>query len=190
MNSGKSTALINAAYNYTERGHDVITIKPSVDTKGGEFITARAGMERKIDILALPEMDVRGEIWQFIAGQALKDVQGILVDEAQFLTVPQVDQLFEVAKFDDISVIAYGLRTDFQTALFPGSLRLLELADKIEKLPTMCRCENQAEFNCRKIGESYVFDGAQVAIDGEEAVTYDSLCGTCYLEERAKSLAA
>jgi len=190
MNSGKSTALINAAYNYTERGHDVITIKPSVDTKGGELITARAGLERPVDILALPEMNVRAEIREFVARQALKDLQAVLVDEAQFLMPVQVDQLLEVAKYDDISVIAYGLRTDFQTSLFPGSHRLFELADKLEKLPTMCRCENQAQFNCRKINGNYVFDGDQIAIEGEEEVAYDSLCGTCYLEEKAKALAA
>jgi thymidine kinase len=189
MNSGKSDTLIKTAYNYTERQHDVITIKPGIDTKGGELITARAGYERVVDILALPDMDVRAEIHAFIAHQALKDVQCILVDEAQFLSAPQIDQLFEVAKFDNTSVIAYGLRTDFQRSLFPGSQRLLELADNIEKLPTMCRCERQAEFNCRRIGDTYVFDGNQVAIDGEEAVTYDSLCGPCYLEEEAKSLA-
>jgi thymidine kinase len=190
MNSGKSDTLIKTAYNYTEQGHDVITIKPGIDTKGGEDIVARAGGRVPVDILALPEMNVRTEIHAFIARQALKDIQGILVDEAQFLSAKQVDQLFDVAKQDDISVIAYGLRTDFQTSLFPGSTRLLELADNLEKLPTMCRCENQAEFNCRKIGDAYVFNGDQVAIDGEEAVTYTSLCGTCYLTEKAKAEAA
>lgn len=190
MNSGKSDILIKTAYNYTERGHDVIAMKPGIDTKGGEYITARAGGQRAVDILALPDMNIRAEINAFIAKQALQDLQCVLVDEAQFLSAEQVDQLFEVAKFDDTSVIAYGLRTDFQTSLFPGSKRLLELADNLEKLPTMCRCDRQAEFNCRKIGDTYVFDGEQVAIDGEQAVTYDSLCGTCYLEERAKQLAA
>ncbi|HEY8886116.1 MAG TPA: thymidine kinase [Candidatus Microsaccharimonas sp.] len=190
MNSGKSDTLIKAAYNYTERGHDIITVKPGIDSKGGEDIVARAGGRVAVNILALPEMNIREEIHAYIAQQALKDLECVLVDEAQFLTPIQVDQLFEVAKFDDTSVIAYGLRTDFQTSLFPGSARLLEVADNIEKLPTMCRCKNQAEFNCRRIGNSYVFDGEQIAIDGEEAVTYDSLCGTCYLEEKAKQLAA
>jgi len=190
MNSGKSLELISAGYNYTERGHDVITVKPSKDTKGGQMIVARAGLERAVDILAAPETNVRTEIHKFIAEQALKDTRCILVDEAQFLMPVQVDQLFEVAKLDEISVIAYGIRTDFQTSLFPGSMRLLELADTIKKIPTMCRCDNQAEFNCRKIGDTYVFDGDQVAIDGEKAVTYDSLCGTCYLTEVARAQAS
>jgi len=190
MNSGKSDTLIKTAFNYTEQGHDVITLKPGVDTKGGENIVARAGGRVAVNILVLPEMDIRTEIQSYIAQQALKDVQCILADESQFFTRPQVDQLFEVAKLDDISVIAYGIRTDFQTNVFPGSERLFELADNIQKLETMCRCENQAEFNCRKVGDRYVFDGDQLAIDGEEAVTYTSLCGTCYLTEKAKAEAA
>lgn len=196
MNSGKSDTLIKTAYNYTERGHDVITIKPGIDSKGGEDIVARAGGRVAVNILALPEMNIRKEIHAFVARQALKDLQCILVDEAQFLSEMQVDQLHEVAIFDDISAIAYGLRTDFQRTMFPGSKRLFELANVIEKLPTMCRCDKQAEFNCRKIDDRYVFDGDQVAIDGDvtdeidqQEVTYDSLCGTCYLEEKAKSLA-
>jgi thymidine kinase len=197
MNSGKSDTLIKTAFNYTERGHDVVTIKPGIDSKGGEDIVARAGGRVAVNILALPEMNVREEIHTFVARQALKDLQCVLVDEAQFLSEMQIDQLHEVALFDDISVIAYGLRTDFQRNMFPGSKRLFELANVIEKLPTMCRCDKQAEFNCRKIDGVYVFDGDQVAIDEEKAdkvdqgiVMYDSLCGTCYLEEQAKALAA
>lgn len=192
MNSGKSDTLIKTAYNYTERGHDVITIKPGIDTKGGEDIVARAGARRAVDILALPDMDIRTEVQRYIAEQALKDVQCILTDESQFFQVPQIDQLFETAKLDGISVIAYGIRTDYQRLMFPGSKRLMELADNIEKLPTMCRCENQAEFNTRKINGIYVFDGEQIAVDEEGdggVVAYDSLCATCYLEEQAKALA-
>lgn len=187
MNSGKSTALINTAYNYEERGLSVVTIKPSVDTKGDRLIVARAGLEREVDILATPEMNLREET------AAVRDRLGSLacaiVDEAQFLQPEQVDQLLEVAKLDSTSVIAYGLRTDFRRQMFPGSKRLLELADNIEKLPTMCNCGSQAEFNTRKENGKYVFVGNQVAIDGEASVTYDSLCGKCYLTEEAKGLA-
>ncbi len=186
MNSGKSDTLIKTAYNYTERGLDVVTIKPTVDTKNEQYIIARGGAKRLVDILAAPDTDLRQAIGVFMARQALACV---LVDEAQFLSGLQIEQLFDVAKVDDVSVIAYGLRADFQTQLFPGSKRLLELADNIEKLPTMCRCGSQAEFNCRKQGDRYVFVGEQVAIDGEEATTYDSLCGSCYAEEKVASLA-
>lgn len=184
MNSGKSDTLIKTAYNYTERGLYIATVKPLVDIKGNEFIVARGGAKRAVDILAAPETDLRQAIGLFMARTALEKLNCVLVDESQFLSEAQIDQLFDVAKIDNVSVIAYGLRADFQQNLFPGSRRLFELADNIEKIPTMCRCGSQAEFNCRKQGDRYVFTGVQVAIDGEEAITYDSLCGVCYTAER------
>jgi thymidine kinase len=185
MNSGKSDTLIKTAYNYIERGLSIVTIKPSVDTKGEAMIVARGGASRAVDILATPEMNIRIAVQDFIEAEGIETLSCVLVDESQFLTPEQIDQLLSIAKKDEVSVIAYGLRADFKTQLFPGSKRLLEIADNIEKLPTMCRCGNQAEFNCRKVDGVYVFEGDQVAIDGEQAVTYDSLCGTCYLTEKA-----
>jgi thymidine kinase len=183
MNSGKSDTLIKTAYNYTERGLRVVTLKPSVDTKGGQQIVARGGATRSVDVLIAPNTSVREVLAPF-----LNDTLAcVLVDEAQFLSAEQVDELLKIAKLDNVSVIAYGLRADFLSQLFPGSKRLLEIADNIEKLPTMCRCGNQAEFNCRQVNGEFVFEGDQVAIDGEGAVTYESLCGTCYLEEKAKA---
>lgn len=177
MNSGKSDTLIKTAYNYEERGLHVLVIKPSVDTKGDSQIVARGGHTRKVDILASPDLDLQAEILKF------SDINCILVDEAQFLTSAQISQLFHIAKEHNISVICYGLRADFMSQVFPGSKRLFEIADNIEKLPTMCFCGNQAEFNTRKVGGKYVFDGDQVAIDGEGSVEYDSLCGACYIRE-------
>jgi thymidine kinase len=187
MNSGKSDTLIKTAYNYTERGLTVVTLKPSIDTKGGQTITARGGATRLVDILVTPDLNVRDAIKAWQKEQGVETLACVLIDEAQFLTEAQVDQLLEITKLDGISVIAYGLRADFRTKLFPGSTRLLELADNLEKLPTMCRCGNQAEFNTRKVNGEFVFEGSQVAIDGEGAVTYESLCGVCYLEEKAKA---
>ena len=177
MNSGKTDTLIKTAYNYEERELNVVVIKPEIDTKGGTTITARGGHSREVDILADRELNLRHEIAKrsFIAC--------VLVDEAQFLTPDQISQLYSVAKEDDISVICYGLRTDFRTQLFPGSQRLFEVADNIEKLPTMCFCGSQAEFNTRKVNGNYIFTGDQVAIDGEDEVEYDSLCGSCYAKE-------
>lgn len=186
MNSGKSDTLIKTAYNYTEQGLAIATIKPSVDTKGEDFIVARGGAKRAVDILAGPKTNIQTEVKKYIKKHSHDKLACVLIDEAQFLTEKQIDQLFSIAKHDNISVIAYGLRSDFRSKLFPGSRRLLELADNIEKIPTMCRCGSQAEFNCRKQGDRYVFEGAQVAIDGEEAVTYDSLCGLCYMKEKGK----
>lgn len=182
MNSGKSDTLIKTAYNYTERGLTIVTIKPSVDTKGDRQIIARGGAKRAVDILATPDTDIRREV------STLADKSGsiacVLVDEAQFLTPVQIDQLLDIAKADNTSVIAYGLRADFRRELFPGAKRLFEVADAIEKLPTMCRCGSQAEFNCRKVGDQYTFEGDQVAIDGEQEVSYDSLCANCYRVEQ------
>jgi len=183
MNSGKSDTLIKTAYNYTENGHRPIVVKPAIDTKGEAKIVARAGGSRDVDILADEQTDLRSAILKLHANAP---VHVVLVDEAQFLSSAQIDQLFEIAKRDNISVIAYGLRADFMTHLFPGSRRLFEIADNIEKLPTMCRCGSQAEFNCRQINGVFVFEGEQVAIDGEDKVTYTSLCGPCRALERAK----
>ncbi|MES2876177.1 MAG: thymidine kinase [Patescibacteria group bacterium] len=177
MNSGKSDTLIKTAYNYTERGLKVITVKPGIDTKGDNKIVARAGYERIADIVADRSLDIEKAV------ASRQDTAVLLVDEAQFLTEEQISQLFRLAKNHDISVICYGLRADFQTRMFPGSKRLFEVADNIEKLPTMCFCGSQAEFNTRKQGGEYVFSGDQVAIDGEATVEYDSLCGRCYNRE-------
>lgn len=176
MNSGKSDTLIKTAYNYEERGLKVLVVKPSIDTKGDANIIARGGHQRTADILADPTLDL------YKAVTNNKTISCLLVDEAQFLTKIQISQLFRIAKEKDISVICYGLRADFQTNAFSGAQRLFEIADNIEKLPTMCFCGRQAEFNTRKINEKYVFSGSQVAIDGEDSVEYDSLCGQCYLK--------
>lgn len=177
MNSGKSDTLIKTAYNYEERGLKVLVIKPKVDTKGDDLIVARGGHSRRADILADDTLNIASEIANTL------DIACVLVDEAQFLTEPQISQLFHVAKASDISVICYGLRADFRNQMFPGSKRLFEIVDNIEKLPTMCFCGRQAEFNTRKVNGAYVFEGDQVAIDGEDKVEYDSLCGQCYQRE-------
>jgi len=177
MNSGKSDTLIKTAYNYTERGLKVLTVKPAVDTKGEANIVARGGHERGVDILAEAATDLEKEVLRH------SDVAVVLVDESQFLSEAQIGQLFRLAKNHDISVICYGLRADFRTQMFPGSKRLFEVADNLEKLPTMCFCGSQAEFNTRKMNGKYIFEGDQVAIDGEAAIEYDSLCGRCYQRE-------
>ena len=177
MNSGKSDTLIKTAYNYTERGLKVLVVKPGIDTKGNSQVVARGGYKRDVDILASDTLDIASEVLK------TPDVACVLVDEAQFLTPAQISQLHRIAKQHDISVICYGLRADFRTQVFPGSKRLFEIADNIEKLPTMCFCGSQAEFNTRKIDGQYVFDGDQVAIEDGREITYDSLCGRCYQRE-------
>ena len=178
MNCGKSTALIQVDYNYRERNMKTLILKPATDTKGSEKVISRLGVERTADILATAEdnLYVMIEKWQ----QEKDPIHCVLIDEAQFLTPSQVDQLFEVAVLQDIPVICYGLRTDFRLDGFDGSARLLLMAHSIEELKTICKCGQKAIANGRKIGGKFVFEGAQVAIEGEANVVYESLCARCY----------
>ena len=180
MNSGKSTHLMQVAYNYEERGMKVILIKPSTDKKGGDKLVSRLGVERKVDILCEQKMDIYEEIkkWQEVKFK----INCILVDEVQFMTKEQVDQLFEIAVVLDIPVICYGLRTDFMMEGFEGSTRLLLLAHSIEEMKTICKCGKKAILNGRKINDKFVFEGEQVAIDNIDNVQYESLCGHCYFK--------
>ena len=184
MNSGKSTALLQAAYNYEERGQRVLLAKPAIDTKGASQIESRLGMTREVDFLIAAGESARNlfRAEREKARQDGSDIACLLVDEAQFLEPEQIDDLFRIAVEDEIPVLAYGIRNDFLTHAFPGSGRLLAIAHTLEELKTICRCGRKAVFNGRRVGDRFVFDGDQVAIDGE-AVTYESLCGHCYLEE-------
>ena len=194
MNSGKSTAMLQAAYNYEERGHSVLLTKPAIDTKADLGILSRLGVAREVDFLLAPESDAYIEFQRHRARSAKRrdrDVSALLVDEAQFLTEAQVDDLLRIAVLEDIPVLAYGIRTDFQTVAFPGSRRLLEIAHSLEELKTICRCGRKAVFNARKVGDEFTFAGEQVAIDTSDVgaqpdqaiVSYEALCGACYLQE-------
>ena len=200
MNSGKSTALLQAAYNSEERDQLVLLAKPAIDSKGDTAIVSRLGVTRQVDFTISPNQDVydlffveRRKAYE----RSGKDVSCLLIDEAQFLGEGQIDDLLRIAVTERIPVLAYGIRTDFQTIAFPGSRRLLEVAHSLEELKTICRCGRKAVFNARRIDGQFVFDGDQVAIDtGPEPVqgstevgptaqevSYESLCGACYLEE-------
>lgn len=178
MNCGKTTALLQVAHNYEERGMHIVLIKPSIDTKGDTKVVSRLGIDREVDIL-LPPTDT------VISHMNTVKPDAIIVDEAQFLTPAQVDELFYMTKVYGIPVLCYGLRTDFQMQGFPGSTRLLELADDIEELKTICRCGKKATLNMRLFNGEPIFDGDQVAIDnGENNITYESVCGECYIKKR------
>lgn len=196
MNSGKSTALLQAAYNYEERGQRVLLAKPAVDTKADDQIASRLGVSRTVDFLIAPDARI-GDLFQRERARAEAEhgvgVSCLLIDEAQFLTPAQVDDLFRIAIHENIPVLAYGIRSDFLTAAFPGSRRLLEIAHSLEELKTICRCGRKAVFNGRVIDGEFVFDGDQVAIDeggqvADHVVTYESLCGACYLAESGDRL--
>jgi thymidine kinase len=185
MNCGKTTALIQVDHNYRERGMKTILIKPGSDLKGDDKILSRLDVSRPVDILAGPN----DNLFELIKTYNLEKgpFHCILVDEAQFLSSRQADQLFEVAVLQDIPVICYGLRTDFLLEGFPGSERLLLLAHSLEELKTICTCGRKALANARKVGGRFVFEGEQLAIDGRDEVSYQSLCGQCYFRYKKEA---
>lgn len=185
MNSGKSTAVLQVAHNYEERGMKVLLVKPSIDTKGNDQIVSRLGTSRKVDILATPNIDIALVVKQW--KQDVEPIHCVLADEAQFFTPEQVDQLMQIVVEQKIPVICYGIRTDFLTKLFTGSTRLFEVSHTIEELKTICRCGKKALFNARKVNGSFIFEGAQVAIDGVGRVEYESLCANCYAQQKTTS---
>ena len=183
MNCGKSTLLMQVAHNYEENNKKVIVIKSETDTKGGNYLESRIGAKRKVDILINEKESFQNYIKYF------KKTDCILVDEAQFLTSKQVEELWKVTKEYDIPVICYGLKTDFQSHLFEGSKRLLELADVIEELITICSCGKRAKFNARYVDGKFALEGNEVVIDGScDNVVYRPLCGKCYLSEIKKNI--
>lgn len=183
MNCGKSAALMQVAHNYEENNKKVTVIKSIIDTKGESNLESRIGLKRKVDILL-----EKGETLEAYLKQ-IRKTDCVLVDEAQFLEEQQVEELWYISKKLDIPVICYGLRTDFQSNLFEGSKRLLELADELEELVTICSCGKRAKFNSRYVNGKFTLTGTSVLIDGsDEKVEYKPMCGKCYLENKMKVL--
>jgi thymidine kinase len=160
-----------------------IVIKPYTDTKGGGKVVSRLGIAKDVDLLVKDDVCIAGSIDAWIAEHGA--IHCILVDEVQFMKAAQIDELFEIAVTKNIPVICYGLRTDFQMRGFEGSERLLLIAHSIEELKTICRCGRKAILNGRKVNGTFVFEGDQVAIDGENQVEYESLCASCYFKYKA-----
>ncbi len=168
MNAGKSTTLLQASFNYRERGMRTMLWTAAVDDRSGAGrIGSRIGLEAEAHMFA-PDTDL------FLAVKAAPP-DCVLVDEAQFLTSAQVDQLAAVVDRLDVPVLAYGLRTDFQGQLFPGSQRLLAIADKLVELKAVCSCGRKATMNLRVDAEGRVVqDGAQTEIGGNDR--YVAVC--------------
>ena len=178
MNCGKSSALMQVAHNYEENDKVVRVIKSKVDTKADDKLSSRIGLERQVDIL----IDKDESFEKYFDDWNL-NVHCILVDEAQFLSEKQIEELFIVTKMYDIPVICYGLKTDFRSHLFEGSKRLLELSDVIEELVTICDCGKRAKFNTRFIDGEFTDIGEEVLIDGSKSnVEYKPKCGKCYMK--------
>lgn len=184
MNCGKSTNLLQVAFNYEERGMKIIIIKPKTDTKAGNMIVSRLGVTREVDMLIETRENIYEEVEKYVNEKGKLDC--ILADEVQFFKKNQIDELFEIAVKMNIPTICYGLRTDFQMNGFEGSERLLLIAHSIEELKTICKCGKKAILNGRKVNGEFVFHGEQVAIDNEDNIEYESLCPKCYLEFKKK----
>lgn len=176
MGSSKTAQALITKYNYEENDLSVWLIKPSADTRDGEnILRSRIGLEAVVDIIA-PQTNVT-ELFQ--ASQMGKcDV--IIVDECQFLTESQIDQLRDIVDNYNVPVMCFGLRTDFQTRLFPGSRRLMEVADTIQEIKTICDCGAKATTNARIDGSGHIIThGAQVVLGGNDS--YIAMCHKCYM---------
>lgn len=181
MNSGKSIDLMRTAYNYEENGYKVLILKPAIDTKAGNKISSRIGLERQVDFLIFPDDSVIKKVGKYVSS-----IEVILVDEAQFLKPFQVDELWTISKVMNVPVLCYGLRTNFMLESFEGSKRLLELADILEELTTLCECGNIARYVGRKRNGVFETSGEEVVIDGTDNIKYVPLCGECYLKKVKK----
>lgn len=189
MNAGKTMEALRVIFNYEQLGHRVLLMKPAIDTKGGDTIVSRTGFSKKVDVL-LEETDDAYKA--FIKENAKgKEIKCIIVDEAQFLTKKQVEQLTDICDNKDIAVLAYALKNNFQGELFPGVKALIEFADELEEIPTLCfNCLEEpikARFNVRMKDGKPITQGDEVAIDGE-GVEYIPVCRKCFKEVQRTNL--
>ena len=182
MNSGKSLQLLATAHNFHERGIPFILLKSSIDTRdGSDVVHSRALGDRECLTMSPSDniYDLIRSIESLSVGYCYDSLKWILVDEAQFLTTEQVDELAAIADNFNINIICYGLRTDFKTHLFPGSKRLFEVADCIEEIKSSCSCNSKTIFNARiDASGNVVTDGDQIEVGGEDK--YIALCRKCY----------
>ena len=176
MGSSKTAQALITKYNYEENGLKVWLIKPSADVRDGvDILRSRIGLEAKVQVIA-PEADVYRHFRDTQAGHC----DAVIVDECQFMTPQQVDQLRTIVNDYDVPVMCFGLRTDFLTRLFPGSLRLMEVADTIQEIKTICDCGAKATVNARIDSDGYIVtQGAQVVLGGNDS--YIAMCHRCYI---------
>ena len=187
MGCGKTMQLLQVAFNYEERGHRVCVMKPKTDTKNGEKLLTRIGPEREVDFCFTREDDV----FDFVSknlDKGGKKISCVLVDEAQFLTAKQVDELMQIVTELDIPVIAYGLRLNFRLADggFEGATRLLQIAHDIDEIKTICECGRKATCNARFLNGKFMADGPDVLIDdGKTEIEYRAICPKCFADYKA-----
>ena len=189
MASAKSLRLLTTAYNFEEKGLSFMVLKPSCDTRDGEdVIASRIGLKREcISVNKEVNLFKAVEEYNNILKANLDKLEWILVDESQFLSAEQVEQLAEIVDEMDVEVMCFGLRTDFQSHLFEGSKRLMELADEIEEIKSRCSCGRKTSINARfdNNGE-IVFQGEQIVIGGNDR--YRPLCRKCWMQLKKQKM--
>lgn len=185
MSSGKTLKLISTAYNLEENGIQIMVLKPSLDTRDGEgVIRTRAGLERKC-VMIDKDVDLYKAIKAYRNALAVQFevLKWVLIDECQFLTEEQVNQLSDVVDLLGVNVMCFGLRTDFQSKLFEGSKRLFEIADDLEEIKSSCACgEKKTSINARfdENGE-IITEGNQIMVGGNDK--YKAICRLCWKEK-------
>lgn len=183
MGCGKTSHLLQTAHNFEEQDKKVVVTKPDTDTKNGTKLLTRIGLERETNFIFTKHCNLDNYLTQrFLWADAF------FIDEAQFLTPKQVDQLLRFAIREDVLVFCYGLRLNFrlQDSGFEGATRLLQLAHELTELKTMCSCGKKAVFNARFENDKMVIDGPNVLIDGTTTAKYRALCAECYYKHLDK----
>ena len=175
MGSSKTAQALITKYNYEENDLNVWLIKPGADLRDGEgVLKSRIGLEAKVQMIP-----AEVNVYEIFARNQAETCDVIIVDECQFLTEDQIDQLRAIVNDHGVPVMCFGLRTDFQTKLFPGSRRLMEVADAIQEIKTICDCGAKATVNAR-ISDGYIVtEGDQVFLGGNDA--YIAMCHKCYV---------
>lgn len=176
MGSSKTAQALITKYNYEENDLQVWLLKPSADTRDGETVLrSRIGLQSPVEVVG-PETD----LYRLFSDTRRGRCDVIIVDECQFLSEGQIDQLRAVVNDFGIPVMCFGLRTDFRTRLFPGSRRLMEVADTIQEIKTICDCGAKATVNARIGADGHIItEGAQVFLGGNDA--YIAMCHKCYV---------
>lgn len=190
MNSGKSLQLLVTAHNFQEKNIPYIIFKSDIDTRDGAGVVHSRALGDKECVNISPELN----LFKLVKSVFEKDevlfrpkVKWILVDEAQFLTPEQVDQLAAIADVLGVNIMCFGLRTDFQTHLFPGSKRLFEIADELIEIKSSCSCDTKTLFNARiDENRNIVTEGNQVEVGGNDR--YEAMCRKCYFEKTGNKM--
>ena len=176
MGSSKTAQALITKYNYEENDMKVWLIKPSADTRdGAQILRSRIGLQAEVEVM-IPGQN----IYDVYAAEHNGNSHAVIVDECQFMTEAQIDQLRAIVDDFNVPVLCFGLRTDFQTKLFPGSRRLMEVADTIQEIKTICDCSAKATVNARIDADGYIVtEGAQVVLGGNDS--YIAMCHRCWM---------